>query len=126
MGIRIRAETPTGLIQPAVDGLYAVIGGLASAGGQNSIPLDIAGDDRAVLLRDFLSELLVLFECNRRFAVSVEVTAFSEAWLAVTAQTELVDLDHSVFHHEVKAITYHELAIRAIPGGYEATVIVDI
>ena len=37
-----------------------------------------------------------------------------------------IDRRLSAYHHEVKAITYHELDILRIPGGYEATVIVDI
>ena len=126
LGIRVRAETLADLVAPAADGLYAAIGKFVSAGTPESIALNIAGDDPAVILRDFLAELLDLFERGRRFASAVEVSAFTDTGLTATAHTELVDFERSALHREVKAITYHELAIRAIDGGYEATVIVDI
>jgi hypothetical protein len=41
-------------------------------------------------------------------------------------QARTIDAGRSVPGHEVKAVTYHELAIRPIPGGFEATYILDI
>ena len=57
---------------------------------------------------------------------SVKVPTFDAGQLCATAKTKLVDRERSVYHREVKAITYHELDIRQIPGGYQATIIVDI
>ena len=59
-------------------------------------------------------------------ATVVEVPTFTDTRLTVTIQARSIDRQNSVFHHEVKAVTYHELDIKAVPGGYEATVIVDI
>ena len=126
MGIRVRAETPAELFSPAAQGLYAAIGEFVLADSPKIIKLEISGNDRAVLLRDFLAELLVLFERDRRFAVTVEVSSLTDSDLSVTLHTQLVDFERSALRREVKAITYHELAIRAIDGGYEATLIVDI
>ena len=126
MGIRVRAETLAALLPPAAEGLYAAIGDLASAGSPKTIRIEIAGDDAATLFRDFLAELLDLFERDRRFASTVEVVAFTLAGLIAIAHPELVDFARRALQREVNAITYHELAIRAIDGGYEATVIVDI
>ena len=105
MGIRIRAESLAGLIEPAANGLYAVIGEPASVGERESLTLGFSGDDPAWLLRDYLSELLMLFELRRRVAVGFDATTFFDGNLAVTIQAERVDLNRSGFHHEVKAIT---------------------
>ena len=46
--------------------------------------------------------------------------------LTVSADTKLVDQRLSVYDREVKAVTYHELDVRAVSNGFEATFIVDI
>jgi len=51
---------------------------------------------------------------------------FTEGRLTVGARSSAVDVERSVYLREVKAITYHELSLRPIEGGYEASMIVDI
>ncbi len=127
-GIRIRAATLPELIQPATDGLYTCIGELVGSG--NTAPFRFerteAAPDAATLLRDYLQELLVLFETRTRRLSRVQVGEFTSTRIAVAGESQVVDETRSVYYREVKAVTYHELAIREIPGGYEATVIVDI
>lgn len=125
-GIRIFAGSLSELIQPATDGMYSVIGQLVSAGEGEQIVLQIQGDDPATMLRDYLQELLVFFDRDHRFAKEVECVTFDSQQLCVRVQ--LFDIDHErcVFLRELKAITYHELAIHTLEDGYEATVIVDI
>lgn len=126
MGIRVRAGRLAELIHPAVDGLYAAIGELVPATQSALIWISLDGADRAVLFRDFLNEVLMLFEREKRMLTGMESVEFEESYLKVAAFASPVDVDRSVFHREVKAITYHELKIRAIDGGFEATLIVDI
>ena len=126
MGIRVRASTLADLLMPAAEALYAAIGELVAVDEASPVRFNLEGDDAAVLLRDFLTELLILFEREKRRLVTIVDSSFSTQRLTVTADIAPVDVAHSVFHREVKAITYHELSIRAIPGGYEATFIVDI
>ncbi len=126
MGVRVWAETLSGLIKPAAEGLYATIGELAAGVDATHLHFDQSGEDRAVLLRDFLSHLLLLFERDHRRLTDLDDVVFSDCRLMVDAATGLVDAERSVFHREVKAVTYHELEIREIAGGFEATFIVDI
>lgn len=126
IGIRVVAPTMEGFIAPATHGLYAVIGEIAECGPEETVILDFAADDRATLLRDYLAELLRLFETSQRVIVEPLVAEFSETRLHITARAMRIDADHCIFHREVKAITYHELEIRAVDEGFEATVIVDI
>lgn len=125
VGIRVFAPDMNGLIEPAARGLYMVIGELAPAGSPQPFSLDLSGDDPAILLRDCLTELLVVFE---RDQCLVEPTDgdFTTGRLSVRGRRFRVDEKKSVYYREVKAITYHELAIREIAGGFEATIIVDI
>jgi SHS2 domain-containing protein len=129
MGIRVFAPTMTGLIEPATQGMYSLIGELAllESTGVDRLEFQPCEDSEpAFLLRDYLDRLLYEFECRHRVAESASVQEFSTLRLSVDVAWRLVDPQHSIYYREVKAITYHDLAIREIPGGYEATVIVDI
>ena len=130
MGIRARAATLPELATVMGDGLYAVIGDLVPAHGAAGEPreskIELQHADNSVLLRDYLDELLVLFDRDHRVVTVANVSTFGEGRLVAMLETALVDHERSDYHHEVKAITYHELDIREFPGGFEAAVIVDI
>lgn len=125
-GIRVLAPSREGLLAPAARGLYAVIGDLVATDAAAVTAFDFTGRDAADLFRDFLGELLVVFENDRRLATAIDVEAFDDYKLRASATLADIDMERSVFHREVKAITYHELAVRQVPDGWEAIVIVDI
>lgn len=146
MGIRVRAAQPAGLIAPAVAGLYAAIGELLADSTQsNEFRFEATAGDPAVLVRDFLTEVLNLFERDHQLLISFDHIHWHSSsgvfqWkcqhkptphptkysLEVTARSAPVDPARSVYYREVKAITYHDLGIHEIEGGFEATLIVDI
>jgi protein archease len=125
IGIRVFAPSMDELAAPAARGLYAVIGELATAGPATPFSLDLSGDDPALLLREYLTELLVFFERDQ-CVIEPDSAEFNAEGLSVRGRKLAVDAAKSVYYREVKAITYHELAIRPVTGGYEATIIVDI
>lgn len=126
LGIRVRAASLPGLVAPSTDALYAAFGNVVTC--DESVPraFELRADEPALLLRDYLTELLHLFNHERRRLTDVSAVDFTAGHLVVGGQAHQVDAAASTFAREVKAITYHELAIRPIPGGYEATFIVDI
>lgn len=126
MGVRVRAETREDLVIGAIEGFYATIGDLIAGGDESTLNFRRRGNDDATLLRDFLNELLILFERDKRRVARVEGVRFSHHELLVSAISATIDLDKSEYHREVKAITYHELAIVRTKAGLEATFIVDI
>ncbi len=126
VGLRVTAATVEGLLAPAAAGLYAVIGELVPVGGPRPVAYDLAGRDRAELLRDWLAELLLLFDRDRRVVRDPVAAEFSANRLAVRADSFAVDPARSRGEREVKAVTYHGLELRRTPAGWTATVIVDI
>lgn len=126
MGIRVCAADLPALLQPAAEGLYAAIGELVAGAPVTPVSLDLGGHDAAELLRDFLTELLILFERDQRMMTTIDCRQFDDQRLIAVAQMNQIDPETSVFDREVEAVTYHELAIRTITGGVEATFIVDI
>ena len=126
VGVRVSGPDLPALVEPAGRGLYAVIGELTAGDDAETVRFELAADEPALMLRDYLAELLRLFDTEQRMVTAVEVERFDEARLVLAARVSHVDADRSALEREVKAVTYHELAVRPVVGGYEATYIVDI
>ena len=127
MGLRVWAADLPGLIAPATEALYAAIGELhVRADESRPTRIRLEGGDPAALLRDYLAELLLRFECEKRIVVDFERIAFDERHLDVAAAEAPLDEKRCRFAREVKAVTYHDLGIRRTDEGVEATVIIDI
>ncbi len=127
IGVRAWAPSLAGLVAPATAGLYAVLGEVVpQAAAATDWRCDLRGDDPAVLLRDYLAEVLLLFDCEHRRIGHLRVLQFDGGQLQVQATADAIDSARSVLVREIKAVTYHELAIRRTADGYEATFIVDI
>lgn len=121
-----RGRTLPELFENAAHGLLTAIGELRAAGDGDAMPIELDADDRADLLHDFLSEVLFLFENQHWVMTSAEVTQLTDRRLDARLFGGPLDREASVLHREVKAVTYHELAVRECDGGFEATAILDI
>lgn len=126
IGVRAHGRSLAELVPPCVEGLYTVIGDVHTIGDGATQTVTFEGEDAAMVLRDFLAELLRLFETDRVRATDVAVERFVEGYLSVRAELTPVDMAGSELEREVKAVTYHELAVYTTDCGYEATYIVDI
>nr|MBN1229211.1 archease [Anaerolineae bacterium] len=82
----------------------------------------LSAQDNETLLIDWLTELLYLVEDRHALFTSVRVEMVENCVLhaAVTAQTS------KNFTKHIKAVTYHDLAIKKIPDGYEVTIVFDV
>jgi SHS2 domain-containing protein len=126
VGLRVVAADMPGLLADAATGLFALIAGdLGQVREAESAEIAIRGTDRAYLLFDWLSELLYLFESRRLLLRRFEVRITADG-LEAKSFGETYDPARHRLQHEVKAITYHQLAVRDTARGIEATVIVDI
>lgn len=126
LGLRVRAPSREQLFADAAAGLMAIIaddpGRIRPA---RSETFEITGDDPALLLFDWLNELLYAFETRRMLFACFRVT-FAATGLRAVAEGEPYDPARHRLGHEVKAITYHGLEASETAAGWEATVIVDI
>lgn len=128
LGVRVVAPTLAELVRLATAGFYATIGEVVAAGMPTPVTFDLSsrGDDPAVLLRDYLAELLHRFERDALAINEITVDEFTPRRFVVRGAARALDTERSILLREVKAITYHELTLRPVEGGYEATYIVDI
>ena len=89
--------------------------------------LAVEADGLAELLHDFLQALLVRLQTGAFVAAELAVHVQGTARVEAVARGEPLDVRRHGFRGELKAVTYHELAVRQAPGGgWWARVIVDV
>jgi len=92
-------------------------------GEQKEIRLE--ADSLEILLHDFLSEFLFLFETQgmvfNEFRVKIQGNV-----LTASAGGEKLDPERHRIETEIKAVTYHEMLIEEDEEGWSATVLCDI
>ena len=126
LGLRARAADLNTLFADAARCLFSAIvedpDSVRPLVGQN---VTISGEDRELLLFDFLRELLYRFDADHMLFCDFVVTVRPDG-LSATVRGEPREPARHVLSHEVKAITYHGLIVQPTADGWLAEVIVDI
>lgn len=126
VGVRVFAPTLPELLRAAGEGLYGVIGELRAQGEPHSERFELQGGDLPELLRDYLSELLLIFERDHRLLTGLQVDVCEPGRLQARGETRAIDRGRSCFDREVKAVTYHGLELSRLERGFEFRYIVDV
>ena len=125
LGLRVRAPTLEALFEDAAAGLFSMIADPGAAALGDPVDLRVEGTRHDWLLRDWLDELLYVFE-SRRLLLSGFTVAFDATGLTGQARGRSFDPTRQRTLHEVKAITYHALRLERTGEEWIAEVIVDI
>lgn len=127
VGIRVQAASLPQLFEEAAQGLFGLmVENLEEVQPRERVPVQLPAQSAVeYLLFDWLSELIYLFD-TRRLVCSRFAVRLSEAGLNGEAAGEPLDVARHRLRNEIKAVTYHQLAVRSTETGWEATVIVDI
>ncbi|MFH1262895.1 MAG: archease [Pseudomonadota bacterium] len=83
-------------------------------------------ENKEDLLVRWLSELLFLFETERKLFARTTVTRLTETDLEAVVEGESFDSTRYEIRHEIKAVTYHALSIGPTADGWRAQVIFDL
>jgi SHS2 domain-containing protein len=121
--LRVRGDDLRALFENAARGMASLIGGEASPGaGTASHDIVLNAPDLEMLLVDWLTELLVMVEDEGVFFTEIIVDEVEELALKarVTARAG------GDFSKHIKAVTYHNLAIRKTNQGFETTIVFDV
>lgn len=125
--IRARGADLSELFANALAALYTVIGRLVTRPSADcETTLELRAADREELLHDWLSEALFRFEAQRTVLRGPRFEVIEETRLCARVRCEALDPEQSELRREVKAVTYHGLAVEEADGGLACTVIVDI
>ncbi len=126
VALLIEAPTREALFEEAARALVSlIVEDPASVEERETLHFELTADDPADLLFDWLQALLVACELRRVLLTRFQVTLEGRG-LRASATGERVDPSRHRLAYEVKAITYHGLAVRATRDGWQAEVVVDI
>ncbi len=125
LGIRIFGRTYEEVMANAAYALFDLLTDLTRVRETLSHSIRVEAQEREELLVCWLSELLFLFESRgylfKRFAFS----HLSQRSLEAVAYGEIFAPSRHECKTEIKAVTYHQVAVSESDGGWEGRVILD-
>ena len=124
IGIRAWGPTLAAAFEEAARGLVANMVEVDAAKEVGEAALSVDAESIERLLFRFLEEVLFLFETERWVIVRAQVRFSGETKLDARLFGEAYDASRHGHVHEIKAITFHDLAVQRAPP--EVRVIVDI
>jgi len=119
------------LFENALFALYDQMAELEGFGSERAETIEVSGQNPEEALRSLLSEGLYRFAAEGFVAARAEldVSTAPDGAVRVTAHLhgETIDKRRHTLLTEVKAVTYHRLAVERTPeGGWRATVLFDV
>ncbi|MBI6546343.1 MAG: archease [Cyanobacteria bacterium NC_groundwater_1444_Ag_S-0.65um_54_12] len=125
IGVAFWAPELSGAFLTAAQGLVSLLGGCESLPQTRSVAIHVEGSDRLELLYNWLSEILYYFDGEDFLLSRCQIKQLDEHSLdaectGVSPPTSTEDT------YDVKAITYHQLALDRSDDGWRGRFYVDI
>ncbi len=119
--LEVWAPDLIGLLRQAARGMYALMHARLQSDPREVYRFELAAPDRETLLVTFLSELLYFTQRD-----DVGFDTFDLALEAERLTAEVKGAPIEAIAKEIKAVTYHNLAVRETERGLEATIVFDV
>ncbi|MDY0060277.1 MAG: archease [Myxococcota bacterium] len=128
LGFQVRGASPAAVYCRAVAACAWLLFGDEARGRGRTLTLTLVGASRAERLRSLLEELLFRLEVEGFVVASADILEERErdGSLTVRLHGESFDPRRHRVVREIKAVTYHGLAFEPEPGGYVATLLLDL
>ncbi len=120
--LRVQSTTLGGLFEQAALGMQAMMGISTIEERGTTKVFTAAGEDVETLLVKFLEEILYLLESESCRVSGITFEDIHETHLRARLVCQRV---HSI-EKEIKAVTFHQLEIHALPSGYETVLVFDV
>ncbi len=116
------------LLENAALGLFATMADIKQIKPLTRRQVSVKGDDREELLYNWLAELVYLKDLHAELYSRTEVTIAASRPLELTATLHGCPITELTGHTscDVKAVTYHRLAIEESDEGLTATIVLDL
>jgi SHS2 domain-containing protein len=125
VGIVARGETVEDVFLAAAEGMLSFIIRPDEVRPAETRRRTVEADDRAGLLAAWLNDLILLLNADGFVAGGAAILECSETRMVADVRGEPVDPTRHHFRLDVKAATYHQLAVNRT-NGWEARVIFDV
>ena len=126
LGIEAEASTIEEAFALAAEGLMSVIVDLPTVTPRESRRIRLPGSDDERLLVRWLGEVLHLYDGTGFVPARFAVTGVSEEGLTAEVTGEPLDPSRHRLKLDVKAVTYHGIAVRRSAAGNSVRVYLDI
>jgi SHS2 domain-containing protein len=125
-GMIVEAAVPGELFEKAGLALFAIMVGVAGVEPRESRAVTAEAGGWAELLQHWLTELLCVFAIDGLVAAEVTVNEIGPTAVRGMIRGERFAPTRHEFYSEIKAVTYHDLAVTGGDAGWQARVIFDV
>ena len=127
IGVHVAGRTLQELFTDAARAVYETLGDLQKTEDKRQKTVELRAESREDLLHDWLTELLYEVEANHVLYDEIEFTKLTPPHLVAALHGCSIDFARSKTNQEIKAVTYHQLRVEALPDGtWRARVILDV
>lgn len=127
LGIEVEGDSLKGLFKNAALSLtHLILGEIPKEDKQEEISLSIEGKDLEDLMVNWLSEILYLFEGEKKVLTDLEIKDMDSKKLNAILRLVPFDPERYEPQSEIKAVTYHQLSIEKKDGKWKARIIFDV
>jgi SHS2 domain-containing protein len=127
VGLEVRAPTLACLFETAAAGLFDLITDVGAVEDRARHDLSVSASDHEELLVRWMAELLYLHDAEGLVFGRFEVDEITPTSLRARAWGEAFDPRKHPVKTELKAVTYHQVAVRREPdGGWSGRVVLDV
>jgi SHS2 domain-containing protein len=126
MGIWVWGKTKSALFTHAGLALFDLITDRRQVDPTVTEQVKVSGIDSSDLLINWLRELLFFWTGETRLVGSVEVTSFADTEMTGRVSIASYNPGRHEVRHDIKAVTYHQVAVRRMSERWEAEIIFDV
>jgi SHS2 domain-containing protein len=126
VGIIVYGEDLPELFVHAAWALFDVISDTTTIRPRHSLSVTLEAIDREDLLVQWLGELLYLYDTQRFLCCDATFIVLEPTRLQATIHGETLDESRHPIDTEIKAVTYHQIAVEQVDTRWQARVIFDL
>ena len=126
IGVRVQGQTMPELFEHAALALFDVMVDISSVQPVMQRTFTCRRDSCEELLVEWLGSLLYVFDTERVLFSRFSVEMIEPTMLVALADGEFYDAARHELKTLIKAVTYHNLCVRQLADGYEASLIFDV
>ena len=115
-----------GLYQAGLDALRELLVGSSPVAAAEERTIALRGADPTERLIHFLADVLYLYDTQLLLCCACTFATLEPTHLTATVTGEPLDPERHPIDTEIKAVTYHQLAIAQVAGRWQARVIFDL
>ncbi|MEW6333663.1 MAG: archease [Thermodesulfobacteriota bacterium] len=126
LGLEVSAATVEALYAAAALSLFDLLTDLTRIRARIAREVVVTGQDPAEVLVNFLREILYLWNGEQFLVKTCQVLEATPRRLKALLRGECFDPVRHRTRREIKAVTYHQAAVRQTERGWVATVVCDV